>query len=122
MASSPQSSDHIIATDVVRGQKIGWALGWILYEINTLLWDYVQTHGRHHVAQQQKGVFLDTWGGDFSRFVASVALLGVVQVIRLHRCTMQRGWKEGYETVSDTEDSIKIEKLTHHASQAQQNV
>ncbi|KAL9186109.1 hypothetical protein ACHAXT_005347 [Thalassiosira profunda] len=116
-----QSSDYIIATDVVRGQKIGWALGSILYEINTLPWDYLQMHGRHHIAQRQKGAFLDTWGGDFSRFVALVAfvaLLGVVQVIRLHRRASQSSWKEGYETVSDTEDSIEIEKLTHHASQA----
>lgn len=33
--------DNITATDVVNGQKIGWALGSMLYEINTLPWLYV---------------------------------------------------------------------------------
>jgi hypothetical protein len=33
--------DNITATDVVNGQKIGWALGSMLYEINTLPWIYI---------------------------------------------------------------------------------
>lgn len=33
-----QSDDYIIATDVVDGLKVGWSLGAMLYEINTLPW------------------------------------------------------------------------------------
>jgi len=33
--------EHITATEVLNGQKVGWALGAMLYEINTFPWDYV---------------------------------------------------------------------------------
>ena len=33
--------DNITATHIVNGQKIGWALGSMLYEINTLPWKYI---------------------------------------------------------------------------------
>lgn len=35
---------NITATDVVAGQKVGWALGSMLYEINTLPWIYLPKH------------------------------------------------------------------------------
>ena len=33
--------DNITATNVINGQKVGWALGSMLYEINTLPWTYI---------------------------------------------------------------------------------
>ena len=33
--------DNITATNVVAGQKVGWALGSMLYEINTIPWRYI---------------------------------------------------------------------------------
>ena len=33
--------DYITATNLVGGQKVGWTLGAIMYEINTLPWHYV---------------------------------------------------------------------------------
>ena len=33
--------DNITAADVINGHKVGWALGSMLYEINTLPWKYV---------------------------------------------------------------------------------
>lgn len=36
-----EMEDNITATDVVNGQKVGWALGSMLYEINTLPWTYI---------------------------------------------------------------------------------
>ena len=30
-------------------EKLAWPLGYILYEINTLPWDYIQVHGQHHI-------------------------------------------------------------------------
>jgi len=35
-----QMDDNITAANVINGQKIGWALGSMLYEINTLPWKY----------------------------------------------------------------------------------
>jgi Golgi nucleoside diphosphatase len=35
-----QMDDYITATGVVAGQKVGWALGAMMYEINTLPWHY----------------------------------------------------------------------------------
>eukprot|EP00581_Thalassiosira_minuscula_P004796 CAMPEP_0183737372 /NCGR_PEP_ID=MMETSP0737-20130205/51741_1 /TAXON_ID=385413 /ORGANISM="Thalassiosira miniscula, Strain CCMP1093" /LENGTH=689 /DNA_ID=CAMNT_0025971627 /DNA_START=144 /DNA_END=2213 /DNA_ORIENTATION=- len=108
-----QPSDHIIASDVVNGQKVTWALGSILYEMNTLPWDYVQVHGQHHIDEKMKKDMFDHWGGDFSGFVAFVvlvALLGLVQVIRLYRRNSTSTWKDGYEPVTD---DIEIEKLVY---------
>ena len=33
--------DYITATNIVGGQKVGWTMGAIMYEINTLPWHYV---------------------------------------------------------------------------------
>lgn len=108
-----QPNDHITATDVLNGQKVGWALGSILYEINTLPWDYIQVHGRHHINEQMEGDAFENWSGGFSRFVGSVvvvALLGLLQIIRLHRKKSKSGQNDGYEDVTDAND-IEIEKL-----------
>jgi len=39
-----QMDDNITAADVVNGQKVGWPLGSMLYEINTLPWAYIPKH------------------------------------------------------------------------------
>jgi hypothetical protein len=36
-----QMDDNITGSDVVNGQKVGWALGSMLYEINILPWMYL---------------------------------------------------------------------------------
>jgi Golgi nucleoside diphosphatase len=33
--------DYITATNVLNGQKVGWALGAMLYELNTFPWEYI---------------------------------------------------------------------------------
>lgn len=35
-----EMDEHITATDVINGQKVGWALGAMMYEINTFPWSY----------------------------------------------------------------------------------
>jgi Golgi nucleoside diphosphatase len=35
-----EMDEHITATEVINGQKVGWALGAMLYEINTFPWSY----------------------------------------------------------------------------------
>eukprot|EP01082_Thalassiosira_pseudonana_P002328 g2037.t1 g2037 contig11:581154-583564(+) len=107
-----QPDDHITATDVINGQKVTWALGSILYEINTLPWDYIEVHSQHHVDNQLRDELFADWGKDFSWFVTIVILgsvLILLQVLRLHRRKM-RNSKEGYEAVFEA-DSIEIEKL-----------
>mmetsp|Transcript_32063 Transcript_32063/g.67403 ORF Transcript_32063/g.67403 Transcript_32063/m.67403 type:complete len:679 (-) Transcript_32063:215-2251(-) len=121
-----QPNDHITATDVLNGQKVGWALGSILYEINTLPWDYIQVHGRHHIDEKMEGDVFENWGGDFSRFVGYVvvvAFLGLLQIIRLHWKKSKNSSNDGYEDVSDAND-IEIEKLARSCPdfQAQQHV
>eukprot|EP00579_Thalassiosira_antarctica_P002467 CAMPEP_0201873432 /NCGR_PEP_ID=MMETSP0902-20130614/5931_1 /ASSEMBLY_ACC=CAM_ASM_000551 /TAXON_ID=420261 /ORGANISM="Thalassiosira antarctica, Strain CCMP982" /LENGTH=682 /DNA_ID=CAMNT_0048400023 /DNA_START=29 /DNA_END=2077 /DNA_ORIENTATION=- len=121
-----QPSDHIIAADVVNGQKVTWALGSILYEINTLPWDYVEVHGRHHIDEKRKEDMFAEWGGDFSRFVVCVvlvALLGSLQIIRLYQRRSKRSRKDGYEAVTDAND-IEIENLARSCPnfQAQQDI
>jgi Golgi nucleoside diphosphatase len=37
-----QMDDYITATNVINGHKVGWALGSMLYEINTMPWEYIR--------------------------------------------------------------------------------
>lgn len=113
-----QPNDRITATNVVNGQKLDWALGSILYEINTLPWDYIEFHGSHHIADHMDSSMFQNWGSDFSRYLAGVlvvSLLALVQVLRVYRRQSRNGssrssWrKDGYETLHDTND---IETMT----------
>jgi len=113
-----QPEDHITATNVVNGQKVTWALGSILYEINTLPWDYIQTHSQKHMDNKFERQFFQDWDHDFSWFMLAVVVGSIgalLQVFRLHRkreFRKRRQWKEGYQPVSEAED-IEIEKLNH---------
>lgn len=52
---------NITATDVVAGQKVGWALGSMLYEINTLPWIYLPKHESEYMGimlDHQKSLFI----------------------------------------------------------------
>jgi hypothetical protein len=51
---------HITATNVVNGQKVGWALGAMMYEINTLPWKVVNKHSTEEALR----------GSDWSLFLA----------------------------------------------------
>lgn len=102
----------------MNGQKVDWALGSILYEINTLPWDYVEVHGRHHIEEKMgRGETFANFGEASSRAflggVVVVALLGLLQIIRLYRQNSRRGsgFKAGYQAVADASDDIEIEKL-----------
>lgn len=46
------ADQQISAVRVVAGQHVGWALGAMLYEINTLPWTYQQTSGDQHLMAQ----------------------------------------------------------------------
>lgn len=110
-----QPDDHITATDVINGQKVTWALGSILYEINTLPWDYIEgmfappimvkelfiafnltpsivfrsftftVHSQHHVDNQLRDELFADWGKDFSWFVTIVILGSVLILLQVLR-------------------------------------
>ena len=109
-----EPTDRITATNVINGQKVDWSLGSILYEINTLPWDYIEVHGPHHMDDHMESQMFRNWGIDFSRYltgVVAVSLLVLIQIIRVYRRQSRSSsrWKNGYETLCDTND---IETLT----------
>jgi Golgi nucleoside diphosphatase len=110
-----QPNDRITATNVVNGQKVDWALGSILYEINTLPWDYIEVHGAHHIADHMESNMFQNWGSDFTRYLAGVlvvSILALLQIMRVYRRQSRSGSsrrKDGYETLHDTDE---IETLT----------
>ena len=110
-----QPNDRITATNVANGQKVDWALGSILYEINTLPWDYIEVHGANHIADHMESPMFQNWGSDFTRYLAGVlvvSILALLQIMRVYRRQSRsstRRQKEGYETLHDTDE---IETLT----------
>jgi len=110
-----QNQDYITATDIVNGQKVTWALGSILYEINTLPWDYIERHGQHHVDERIRETLFEDWDRAFGWFMVSVvigSLLILCRVLGLHRRTMaaKRVYEGGYEMLDEV-DNVEIEKL-----------
>merc|ERR1712176_165575 len=71
--------DNITAINVIRGHKVGWALGSMLYEINTLPWLYIPKNemktfdevASHNLSQNVFQVFL------------ALILMGVVMITLL---------------------------------------
>ena len=107
-----KSDEYVIATDVVNGQKVTWALGSILYEINTLPWDYIEIHGKRHVNNHVQNDIIAEWGHQFSMFLTGViiaSILGVMLVFRRHRKRSKR--KDGYEYLREASNNVEIEKL-----------
>ena len=115
-----EPDEYVIATDVVNGQKVTWALGSILYEINTLPWEYIDIHGKHHVDKRIQEDFISDWGKQFSFFLTILligSVLGVLLVFGRH-CKMsmkkQKQHKEGYEYLreaSPCDNNFEVEKV-----------
>jgi len=109
--------EYVIATDIVNGQKVTWALGSILYEINTLPWDYIEMHGQRHVNNRAQNDFIANWGHQFSIFLTAIviaSILGVLLVFRRHR-KRSNYFKDGYEYLSEAARIVEIEKLPHRS-------
>jgi hypothetical protein len=108
-----QDSDYITATDIINGQKVTWALGSILYEINTLPWEYIESHGQHHLDERMRENLFDDWDRSFGWFVAAVmvgSVLILFSVLGLHRKNKVNSTK-GYEILGEVDDHVEIEKL-----------
>lgn len=107
-----KSDEYVIATDVVNGQKVTWALGSILYEINTLPWDYIEMRGKRHVNKHFQQDISAEWGRQFSFFSIGAiiaSILGVLLVFRRHHKRSRH--KEGYEYLKNAFNAVEIEKL-----------
>ena len=67
--------DNITAADVVNGQKVGWALGSMLYEINTLPWTYLPKHEPFDVNDKTNAIA-------FFGVMATCITIGIICVFR----------------------------------------
>ena len=59
-----RDNDHITAKNVINGHKVAWALGAMLYEINTLPWAYDAPKNIQHVVPSFDG--FDYGGSDWN--------------------------------------------------------
>lgn len=94
--------DNITATNVVEGQKVGWALGSMLYEINTLPWKYIPRNEVHDYNEiVGRNLFLYHFLGALLLLVTA----GFLFIYRTtqHRRRMIRQAKSQYSSVDDIE-------------------
>jgi Golgi nucleoside diphosphatase len=75
--------DSITATNVIGGQKVGWTLGAIMYEINTLPW--------HYVTRAEPEVVMDPFLGTSIFFAALVCgmLFALGSIFRSRRASQR---------------------------------
>lgn len=84
-------NDTIRATKVINGHKVGWALGAMLYEINTMPWKYssssqpaqIPSSQQHSSSSEQGGG--PAWDTVFLMMTGLVMLSGLVLIIGLRR-------------------------------------
>jgi len=80
--------DYVTSTEIVNGQKVGWAVGAMLYEINTLPWQY------------RPNSIPTTHSVIFTGYISAILLLpclGLFWVYRLHR--HHSSIRSGYEMI-----------------------
>ncbi|KAG7356578.1 GDA1/CD39 nucleoside phosphatase family protein [Nitzschia inconspicua] len=85
-----EMDEHITATDVINGQKVGWALGAMLYEINTFPWSYERARDdelsdmafTNASKSQQRGQMLE---GVFMACILLILLAGLHVVLDVRR-------------------------------------
>lgn len=90
-------SYHVTAIDVVNGQKVGWALGSMLYEINTLPWEFKKKY-LHKLASMEmlggsnSGIETSAYNAEMVIFAlfGLVFAVGVVGSIKLHHSRRRR--------------------------------
>ena len=87
--------DNITSVDIIDGQKVGWALGAMLYEINAMPWAY--SRQEHEIVLfEHRPVVEDRLIVLF--FVLSIVGLGSSIIMCLKDC--QRNKRHSYEVVS----------------------
>jgi hypothetical protein len=89
--------DKITAINVIKGQKVGWALGAMLYEINTLPW--------HYKARDELQLFDTLIPKDDYYFI--IAVISICSfgfcLIMSSQVRRQRQFKSRYSSIDDIE-------------------
>ena len=100
-----KNDDYITATDVLNGHKVGWALGAMLYEINTFPWEYVDT--RHKSMELTDS---DAYSDSYTRyshrtphltFIVFMLLSIIISLASMF--TVRRKRREYYEPLKNSE-------------------
>jgi len=97
-------NETIRATNVINGQKVGWALGAMLYEINTMPWQYTKNEidfgllevntstGKVHIASELILLVIITFAAIFSLLILFVR--------------RERNLRNMYEPIKDVSISV----------------
>lgn len=101
--------DRITATDVVNGHKVGWPLGSMLYEINTLPW--------HYLAKQQ--VVVHNHSALYLFLGLTVICVNIILFLIIYRRPnglkfQSRRRLKGYESIMD---DLQMEPVPQHNHQ-----
>ncbi len=93
--------DVITAKDVVNGHKVGWALGSMLYEINTLPWTYIPKKdvAAYNAYFHGKKDFLFNFLGA----ILICVCIGFCLILRTYRRRNNRHVKIQYSSIEDVE-------------------
>jgi GDA1/CD39 (nucleoside phosphatase) family len=111
---------EVTAMDVINGQKVGWALGSMLYEINTLPWEFAKHSASDVLKEQSKKCRSSSFmlfdaaarlrgsKGDFE-FVAGLLLFAVMCIGLMsgfkHFLFHRRSWRIGQHLSSRLKSS-----------------
>ena len=101
-----QMDDTIRATRVLNGHKVGWALGAMLYEINSMPWHYMQDQ---EIDTSAPGMIPEIshheFHGDITFFVMSTVALFAALVFVVGRRRKQNpiGYRWEYEPVKEVD-------------------
>jgi Golgi nucleoside diphosphatase len=93
-----QMDDYITATNVINGHKVGWALGSMLYEINTMPWEYV------HETPVTIPPGMSSKYHKESIFMLSVVIGLLLSFFALLVARRRRNQRNMYETLKDVEN------------------
>jgi hypothetical protein len=91
--------DTIRSTNVIDGHKVGWALGAMMYEINTMPWTY---SAQQVAAEKAQGL-----GWHFAAVTGLALVASLVVIFGLRRRLANPKRYEDYETIKEIEE-IKV--------------
>jgi Golgi nucleoside diphosphatase len=106
--------DSIRATKVIDGHKVGWALGAMLYEINTMPWEYNIPNGLYRGSSSSSSdttivIDVDEWKRrlpsmeSLALILIAVGVVVSLVMIFVRRRRRDRSDKQGYEPVKEVD-------------------
>lgn len=98
-----QLNQTLTVTDTLNGHKVGWALGSMLYEINTLPWDLARSEDKNN------------WAEIWSALIAGVIVGVLLSVVMAKRVCWNIRYSPSQEQYSAVE--VNSSAWTNHISQ-----